>query len=73
MPEYLKSTISSTTSRWARGGDGVIPVEIIEWMIKCMLIMVFVVPIVTACVLFVILACWLQWKDNEEENACEQG
>lgn len=50
-----------------------IPVEIIEWMIKCMLIMVFVVPIVTACVLFVILACWLQWKDNEEGDACEQG
>lgn len=48
-----------------------IPVEIIEWMIKCMLIMVFVVPIVTACLLFVILAIWLKQKD-EEGSMCEQ-
>lgn len=49
-----------------------IPVEFIEWMIKCMLIMVFVIPIMSACLLFVILAIYMKQKD-EEGKTCEQG
>lgn len=49
-----------------------IPVEFVEWMIKCMLIMVFVIPILSGCVLFGVLACWMKNEEKEGE-ACEQG